>query len=1023
MNFVLIFVISFVSIGVLTNFVEPVNAQSDVIPDWIKNNAGWWADGLIDDKTFVDGIEYLIAKGVIPAELETSDSYITQTTGVKKIPSTVKDIFGSWSKGGSSTSEVINQIQFLIKENIISSSKISEIKQKQADQSSVVTRGDNTNYSQGDYSQSYSQSTYAPLSISQNQQTINPTALKESVFDPTPRTKKSITLLVYMVGSDLENPTKYPFEFNASNDIKEMKAGIPGDKINVVLATGGSLGAKKIDGKREIDFRTISLQQVVGTKVIPLGNNLKPQTKMASTDVLIDFINTSTELFPADKYILIMWNHGFGYDGYGRDTTILYGDKKDKQLSLTQLQTALSSTKLIQNGEKFELLGFDACLMATYEVAEKLDVYANYLVASQEKEPGPGWDYKSIVQSLNNYSPQNTESLGKIIGDTIVTSYLKSLGQVSWGTLSVIDLTNFASLRTSFLDFEDYIVNLTIPDQIPKLQTALNKSERYGATDGGDANHLDLKHFVTLFGAEFNDIKNKNGDTWTNAKTTTLLQKINDVVYKTDFGKSKKHANGMSLFFPRTQAITVTDEGSFLGTKGLTDGAIYHNTEKNNLVDFYLDYLKSDIIPPTFAVEQDNIRKNIITGTYGGDDVYEINFYFTSPADDDGWLEIFHTDEYDADERGFEDGEINFPWDGYEPALCNDEFCYPISPEWEWGDIDIAYLPVVVYFKEYPQDGIFGNIIYDITEDEGEFFIGFSPAGEYVGDVTKELLDLSDGDIVQIRTVEVTPDFKQTKHTLVEKLKVDSGFGFSWEVFDWGELDVFVQVCDYGGNCAERQGPFTMDSHDMDIPGAYRWGDVDDPLNAFEGPTETYDTISNTNPDLENIEFITIDEFCKKLHTEFDDEIGWEESQYICDDEANYGSEIDTYTVDIIFDDIWYDIENGWYDDSISVNTFCSDIHDEFDPYLKWQEIQKICTDAQTTYGDSIPIDTADTYWDELVDSASSTNGCPAEYSYPHSDETCEDYPEYTSNTDACHVDYPYLHSDGSCEDYPEDTP
>jgi hypothetical protein len=40
-------------------------STSEEIPTWIKNNAGWWADGVIDDETFVQGLEFLIQKGII----------------------------------------------------------------------------------------------------------------------------------------------------------------------------------------------------------------------------------------------------------------------------------------------------------------------------------------------------------------------------------------------------------------------------------------------------------------------------------------------------------------------------------------------------------------------------------------------------------------------------------------------------------------------------------------------------------------------------------------------------------------------------------------------------------------------------------------------------------------------------------------------------------------------------------------------------------------------------------------------
>ena len=54
-------------------FVPRVSSQEAVIPDWIKNNAGWWADGLIEDGSFVSGIQWLISNGIIKIELAVID--------------------------------------------------------------------------------------------------------------------------------------------------------------------------------------------------------------------------------------------------------------------------------------------------------------------------------------------------------------------------------------------------------------------------------------------------------------------------------------------------------------------------------------------------------------------------------------------------------------------------------------------------------------------------------------------------------------------------------------------------------------------------------------------------------------------------------------------------------------------------------------------------------------------------------------------------------------------------------------
>jgi len=62
MKLVLFFVFAFFLIGILA---IPVSLAQDAIPSWIKNNAGWWADGQIDDGSFVSGLQWLISNGIM----------------------------------------------------------------------------------------------------------------------------------------------------------------------------------------------------------------------------------------------------------------------------------------------------------------------------------------------------------------------------------------------------------------------------------------------------------------------------------------------------------------------------------------------------------------------------------------------------------------------------------------------------------------------------------------------------------------------------------------------------------------------------------------------------------------------------------------------------------------------------------------------------------------------------------------------------------------------------------------------
>ena len=89
-------------------------AENNSIPDWIKNNAGWWADGSIDDNSFVEGIQFLIKEGIMIIP-QTN----TQGIGSGEIPDWIKNNAGWWADGSIDDNSFVEGIQFLIKEGII----------------------------------------------------------------------------------------------------------------------------------------------------------------------------------------------------------------------------------------------------------------------------------------------------------------------------------------------------------------------------------------------------------------------------------------------------------------------------------------------------------------------------------------------------------------------------------------------------------------------------------------------------------------------------------------------------------------------------------------------------------------------------------------------------------------------------------------------------------------------------------------------------------------------------------------
>mgnify|MGYP003983819193 FL=1 len=96
-------------------FFSDSNSNSFKIPSWIKNNSGWWADGTIDDNSFVQGIEFLVKEGIIVVDSTSQDNEES-----KEIPTWIKNNAGWWADGIIDDSTFITGIEFLVKEGLIS---------------------------------------------------------------------------------------------------------------------------------------------------------------------------------------------------------------------------------------------------------------------------------------------------------------------------------------------------------------------------------------------------------------------------------------------------------------------------------------------------------------------------------------------------------------------------------------------------------------------------------------------------------------------------------------------------------------------------------------------------------------------------------------------------------------------------------------------------------------------------------------------------------------------------------------
>ena len=341
----------------------------------------------------------------------------------------------------------------------------------------------------------------------------------------------STTVMIYMVGSNLESEAGA-----ASYDIMEMmESGVDVAKNNVIIYTGGS-AYWTLDISSDYNS-AIELQpdedgdgalegNLVGSTDEPLN--------MGDSATLTEFLDYTYKEYPADQYVLICWDHGGGpIFGFGADEIFDYDS-----LTLEEFETALKNSPFGRNN-KLAWIGFDACLMSSIETASILSPYADYLVASQENEPGCGWDY-SFLKTLNQTN--DAEMLARSAIDSYVRT-VREMRTFSFDpdvTLACLDLGKVEKVSAAMDELFGVMSGDLGEGRYSRLARIRDNTKRYGmsgVTSKGDS--LDL---VDLAGIA------RGVSQLHEREAQALLDAIEEMVVYKDGNVSD--ACGVSVYYP-----------------------------------------------------------------------------------------------------------------------------------------------------------------------------------------------------------------------------------------------------------------------------------------------------------------------------------------------------------------------------------------------------------------------------------------------------------------------------------------
>ena len=287
--------------------------------------------------------------------------------------------------------------------------------------------------------------------------------------------EKTTTVLVYMCGTDLQDA--------ACEDIFEMSDVEAGEAVNMVVLAGGAeeWDLEDLEG----GTRTLFTIRDGYYESEPEDWGRK---SMGSAESLEEFLYYGMTEYPADRTIAILWDHGAGSEG-----GVCFDETADDDgLTVAEINKTLGKLQKRLPDFRIDIFGCDACMMATYEMAAVLSHYnIGYYVASEELEPGTGWDYTGWLDVLADDPSISDEDLCAAIIETFMDAGLAEVPD-DYLTLSAVKLSEMPALESSMEKFATVMSGQISSGNISAIRRGRSRLYTFGSFDDGSWDMVDL---------------------------------------------------------------------------------------------------------------------------------------------------------------------------------------------------------------------------------------------------------------------------------------------------------------------------------------------------------------------------------------------------------------------------------------------------------------------------------------------------------------------------------------------------
>lgn len=600
----------------------------------------------------------------------------------------------------------------------------------------------------------------------------------------------------YLCGSDLESNGGF-----ATIDLSEMMEVQLPENVNVVIQTGGAA----VWQNEYMDPSKLQ-RWVYNSEGLQLLEE-QETANMGEAQTLYEFLAFADENYPADKVAVTFWNHGGGSVSGAAFDEIHGLDSLD----LAEMYQAFDAVwPANTDAPALELVGFDTCLMATVDVAAVFQNFANYLVASEEVEPGNGWLYSGWMGALAENPSMDGAELGAAICDTYYAG-CEAVGTQDQTTLSVTDLTQLTPLLEAYESFgeEMFVAATEDPGFFAELGRAASQSENCGGNtrEQGYTNMVDLGHLARQ-------------TSWMLPSAQSVCDALEECIIYQVGGVYRSEATGLSCYYSYNGDLD--DFGGYLNIgQGIAFKHLYMYELTGELAEGGEEYLSSlDIqeLPEIITLADkewdgapldvdDEGTAFLTLGPDASDVLAGIGFSLFYVDEEQDQMMLLGTDnDLNADwDNGVFMDNFRGVWGALDGHLVYMELSY------EGDDYNLYSVPILLNGEEYNL-----QTAYDFTAEEWSI-LGASQGLDESGMASKELRLLEEGDVIttiwKLASYAGEDDFEMYT---AEELTVtaDTSFGEA-PLFD-GSYAMVFEMWDAAGNYAYSDA-VTFDCADGEI--------------------------------------------------------------------------------------------------------------------------------------------------------------------------------------------------------------